>query len=118
MVKIIIIGFIAGLISGLFSTGGGMILVPAFLYLLKMKSVEARATSITCILTMVITSSIFYYQNKYIDWKIGFLCAIGGIIGGYVGTKFLKKIPEPILNIVFIVLILYVALYMLGIKFI
>ena len=30
------IGFIAGIISGLFSTGGGMILVPAFIYLLKM----------------------------------------------------------------------------------
>ena len=32
------IGFIAGIISGLFSTGGGMILVPAFIYLLKIKS--------------------------------------------------------------------------------
>ena len=36
MIKKIIIGLIAGIISGLFSTGGGMILVPSFIYLLKM----------------------------------------------------------------------------------
>ncbi len=41
------IGFIAGIISGLFSTGGGMILVPAFIYLLKkIKDIKARGTSI------------------------------------------------------------------------
>ena len=41
MLKIIMIGIIAGIISGLFSTGGGMILVPAFIYILKLN--EKRA---------------------------------------------------------------------------
>ena len=60
----IAIGIIAGFISGLFSTGGGLILVPAFTYLLKLKSVEARATSIMCILPMVLTTSFFYARNN------------------------------------------------------
>ena len=64
MLKKIIIGMIAGLISGIFSTGGGMILVPALIYILKMDNVKARATSITCILPMVITSSIFYARSN------------------------------------------------------
>ena len=46
MLKKIIIGITAGIISGLFSTGGGMILVPAFLYVLKISEKKARATSI------------------------------------------------------------------------
>ena len=89
----IIIGFIAGIISGLFATGGGMIIVPAFIYFLNMEDRKARATSIFCILPMVITSSFFYYKSDFIDWKISILCAIGGLIGGYIGAKLLKKIP-------------------------
>ena len=61
----VIIGTIAGIVSGLFSTGGGMILVPAFIYLLKIDDTKARGTSVFCILPMVIASSIFYYKNNY-----------------------------------------------------
>ena len=87
-----IIGFIAGIISGLFGTGGGMIIVPAFIYLLNMKDRNSRATSIFCILPMVITSSFFYYKGNYINWRISILCAIGGVIGGiaYLIYEFLK----------------------------
>ncbi len=107
------IGFIAGIISGLFSTGGGMILVPAFIYLLKIKDIKARGTSIFCILPMVLTSSFFYYKGHYINWKIAFLCALGGAIGGYIGTRLLKKLPEKILKSAFAIFLIYVAVRML-----
>lgn len=111
--KEIIIGLIAGFISGFFSTGGGLILVPSFIYLLKMDSQKSRGTSIFCILPMVITSSIFYYKEDYIDWNISILCAIGGAIGGYIGAKLLKKLPEKYLKIAFTVFLLYVSLKMI-----
>ena len=107
MFKKIIIGFSAGIISGLFASGGGMILVPAFMYLLKMEDVESRATSIICILPMVIASGIFYYKNNYIDWYLGITCAIGGIIGGIVGAKLLNKLPEIYLKIAFTIFLIY-----------
>lgn len=115
LIKEIVIGILAGFISGLFSTGGGLILVPAFSYLLNLDSVKARATSILCILPMVITTSFFYAKNNYIDWKIGILCAIGGIIGSYVGSKILTKIPNYILKIAFVIFLFYVAINMIGI---
>ncbi len=114
MLKKIIIGIIAGIVSGFFSTGGGMILVPAYIYILKLNEKESRATSIACILPMVIASSIFYAKNKYIDWKIGILCAIGGIIGGFLGSKFLNKIPDEILKTTFIIFLIYVGIRMIG----
>ena len=113
MIKKILIGLLAGFISGFFSTGGGMILVPAFLYLLKMPSQQARGTSVFCILPMVLTSSIFYYKSNYIDWKIGVLCATGGAIGGYIGAKLLKKLPEKFLKIAFTFFIIYVSFKMI-----
>lgn len=103
----VIIGSFAGIVSGLFASGGGMILVPAFIYVLKINEVEARATSVFCILPMVVTSGIFYYKNNYIDWYLGITCAIGGIIGGIVGAKLLNKLPEIYLKIAFTIFLIY-----------
>lgn len=113
MIKKIIIGMLAGLVSGLFSTGGGMILVPAFIHLLNLEDTKARGTSVFCILPMVLTSSFFYYQGNYIDWKVALLCAIGGSIGGYIGAKLLKKLPEKILKIAFTIFLVYVSFRMI-----
>ena len=113
MFKEIIIGLIAGFISGFFSTGGGLILVPSFIYLLNSEPQKARGTSIFCILPMVITSSFFYYKGNFVDWKISILCAIGGTIGGYFGAKLLKKLPEKYLKIAFTFFLIYVSFRML-----
>ena len=113
MIKKIIIGLLAGIICGLFGTGGGMILVPAFVYMLNIEPKRARATSLTCMLIMVIVSGIFYYKNNYIEWNTGLLCAIGGIVGGYLGAKILKKIPDYVLKIVFLFFIIYYSYRML-----
>lgn len=90
-----------------------MILVPAFIYVLKINPKMSRATSLCCMLAMVITSSIFYYKSNYINWSSGILCAIGGIAGGYIGAKILKKVPDYILKIVFVIFILYYSFRML-----
>lgn len=115
ILKKIFIGLFAGIISGLFSTGGGMILVPAFIYLINMKDTKARGTSVFCILPMVITSSFFYYKGNYIDWKLSLLCAMGGTIGGYIGAKLLKKLSPKILKIAFTIFLIYISFRMLTI---
>ena len=113
MWKKIVIGMLAGIVSGLFSTGGGMILVPAFMYWLRLDATKSRGTSLFCILPMVITSSFFYYKGNFVDWKISILCAIGGTIGGYFGAKLLKKLPEKYLKIAFTFFLIYVSFRML-----
>ncbi len=96
MIKKMIIGLLAGVVSGMFSTGGGMILVPAFIHLLNLDATKSRGTSVFCILPMVVTSSFFYYQGNFIDWKVAILCAIGGTIGGYCRCKIIKKIARKV----------------------
>lgn len=108
-----LIGLIAGIICGLFASGGGLILVPAFLYLLNMEDKKARGTAVFCILPMVVTSSIFYYKDNYINWKIGINCAIGGIIGGIIGAKLLKNIPTKYVRVLFTLFLFYVSIRML-----
>lgn len=113
MIKKVIIGLLAGVVSGLFSTGGGMILVPAFVHLLEVDDTKARGTSVFCILPMVVTSSFFYYKGNFIDWKIAFLCAMGGAIGGYIGAKLLKKLPKEVMKIAFTIFLAYVSYRMI-----
>ena len=113
MIKKISVGITAGIISGLFAAGGGMIVVPALIHVFKIEDAKARATSVFAILPMVIASGIFYYKNDYIDWNIGVKCAIGGIIGGAIGAKLLKKVSSKTLRILFIAFLLYTSIRMI-----
>ena len=112
-VKKIIIGLIAGIISGFFASGGGLILVPAFLYFFGLDEKKARGTSILAILPMVIVSGWIYYQHATVDWNRGIKCAIGGMIGGLVGAKLLKKTPAIWLQIAFLIFLWYTSWKML-----
>mgnify|MGYP002438666287 FL=1 len=113
MFRKILVGLIAGTISGLFAAGGGMIVVPALIHLFKIEDSKARATSVFAILPMVVVSGVFYYKNDYVDWNLGIKCAMGGIIGGIIGAKLLKKISTKTLRILFIVFLIYTSVKMI-----
>jgi len=107
--KKFLIGIIAGFICGVFSAGGGLILVPAFTHVLNLEDKKARATAVFCILPMVIASSFIYLKNNLIDWKVAIYCGIGGIFGGVIGAILLKKLPVKILKILFIIFLIYTS---------
>ena len=111
--KKILIGFLAGIICGMFTVGGGLILVPAFIYFLKLEPKKARATSVFCILPMVLVTSILYKKNNIINLTIGIKCAIGGIIGGILGASLLNKIPDKYVKIVFDLFLIYAGIKMI-----
>lgn len=105
--KKILVGFFTGLISGMFASGGGLILLPVLIHKLNLDEKKARATTIYCILPMVIASSFFYYKNNYFDFGIGIRCMIGGIIGGIIGVKLLEKISNKTLSKILILFLIY-----------
>lgn len=109
----IIIGFFAGIISGFFGAGGGLLIVPFITIILKENEVTARATSIMCIFFMVLVSSFFYSKQNAIDWNIAIRSSIGGIIGGYLGSKLLIKLNKNILKILFIIFLFYAGIKMI-----
>lgn len=111
--KEILIGIFAGIINGMFSIGGGLILVPAFTYILKKSEAMARATSLFCVLPFVILSGINFLTEKIIDWNLSIKCAIGGIIGGIIGAKLLKKLSPQFLKIIFSVFLIGISVKML-----
>ena len=93
--------------------GGGMILVPSLVSIIKLDEVKARATAITGILFMVIASSFFYFKADYIDLGLSLKCAMGGIIGGIIGSKLLIKMPKKYLNLFFLIFLFYSSFRMI-----
>ena len=106
-------GFIAGIISGFFGAGGGMILVPFMTLIMKDEEIKSRATTILCIFFMVIVSSFFYYKQDSVDWNVAIKCSIGGILGGIIGSKLLIKLDKKILKIFFVILLIYSGVKMI-----
>lgn len=102
-----LIGISVGIISGLFTSGGGLLLIPIFSHFLNLPEKQSRATTVFCILPMVIATAFFYQSNNFIDWKVGIQCAIGGIIGGFIGAKLLNILKPKYLKIIFAFFLLY-----------
>lgn len=111
--KLIAIGVVAGLINGLFGSGGGTIIVPSLVFLLNVKDNKAHATAIPIILPLSIISVTVYLLNNKIPFDVALLVASGGIAGGYVGAKILNKIPIKYLRKFFGSVIIYTAIRMI-----
>lgn len=111
--KLISIGLFTGFINGIFGSGGGIIVVPALIFLLNVEDHKAHATAISIILPLSIISSIIYFVNGSIPIKIATPVAIGGILGGYLGAKTLNKIPVNLLRKTFASVIIYTAIRMI-----
>lgn len=109
ILKCAIIGIIAGFITGFFSAGGGMLILPAIIYLFSLNEKKARGTTIFIILPMVLVAGFFYYRGESINFLLGIKCAIGGILGSFIGTRLLKKIPDKVLKLIFIFFLLYAS---------
>jgi len=96
-----LIGLFAGIISGFFGTGGGLIIHPALTSILKLDEYKARGTTLITVFPAVLVASVFYASYHYIDFNIAIKVMIGGGIGGYLGAKTMKKIPKFWLAITF-----------------
>lgn len=100
---------IGGVFSGTFGIGGGVIMVPLILWLLRYDQRRAGATSLAAILPTTIVGSVGYAAAGRIDLLAGALIAAGGIVGTIVGTRLLRSIPLGWLRWGFVGLLLLIA---------
>lgn len=97
----VLLGAAAGFCNGLFGGGGGMIIVPMLVYLMKTEPRRAHATAIFLILPMSVVSGLFYASFKAFEIKIGVPCLIGVVLGGAAGALLLSKISSKWIMIIF-----------------
>ncbi len=112
---LIVIGLIAGILSGMIGIGGGIIIVPALIYFLGLSQLNAQGTSIALMLPPIgILAAMNYYKAGALNIKYAIVISLAFIIGGYFGSKLsISYISEEQMKKVFGTILLFVSLKMI-----
>jgi len=116
---LILIGLFAGMMSGFIGIGGGVVMVPALVYLMGLSQHEAQGTSLILMLPPIgILAVMNYYKAGQLNIWYGVVIAFAFVIGGYFGSKIALKMSPSKVKLIFGVLMLYIAVKMIysGLK--
>jgi uncharacterized protein len=106
----LLIGLVVGAFSGVVGIGGGILFVPALVWLLGMDQYKAQGTSLGALLAPVgILAFIEYYRNGQADLRVALLLAVGFTVGGYFGAVVAVHLPEMWLRRIFAVTLVAVG---------
>jgi uncharacterized membrane protein YfcA len=113
-IALVALGGVTGLLSGLIGIGGGVILIPALVYIFKFTQHQAQGTTLAMmVLPIGIFAAYSYYKAGNVDVKVALLMAAGFIIGGYFGGRWVNLVPELLLTRVFGAFVILIGLKML-----
>ena len=105
------IGLFAGLLSGLFGIGGGIVIIPALLFFGKMGQQTATGTSLGSLLLPVgLLGALQYYRAGHVNVVASLLVALGLFVGAYFGAKFGLELNPTVVKRAFAVFLVLVAL--------
>lgn len=112
--KVLGYGFGTGAFSGFFGIGGGFLIVPGLIAATDMAMINAVGTSLVAVTAFGLTTAANYAFSGLVDWVLAGTFIVGGVIGGFFGTRLAKRLSGGgQLKTVFAVLIFVVAIYML-----
>jgi uncharacterized membrane protein YfcA len=116
MPAIVGLGLATGTMSGFFGIGGGFLIVPALMLATGMPIMNAVSSSLVAVTAFGMTTAASYAWSGLVSWALAGLFVAGGIAGGLAGTRAARHLAERrgALNVVFAVVIIAVALYMLA----
>jgi len=113
----ILLGLIAGIFSGLIGIGGGVIIVPALVFLFGLSQHRAQGTTLALLVPPIgLPAAWAYYRHGYTDLRIAMLVCAGFFVGGLLGAKVATSLSNAVLEKVFGVALLLIALRMIFTK--
>lgn len=114
MFAYIALGLTAGIFSGFIGVGGGVLIVPALVFIFKMSQHNAQGTTLALLVPPIgLMAAWTYYKEGYVDLKIAGLIAAGFFFGGLLGAKLSVNMSNDALQKVFGGIMLMIALKMI-----
>lgn len=119
MLGYLLLGAIAGLIAGIFGLGGGIVIVPTLIFTFTYLHFPADVlthlavgTSLTTILFTSLSAIYVHHKKLNINWPLALKLSIGMLFGGFIGAFVAEFIPGDLLQRIFAIYALTVALQM------
>jgi len=115
IVLMLSIGLFSGIASGIFGIGGGIIIVPALMYLARFSQHAAIGTSLAILLPPIgLMAVLEYYRNGNVDLKAAVLVAIAFMVGGWIGAHLANQlISSGVLKLLFGIFVLGIGVYLI-----
>ena len=104
-------GGVAGLTAGLFGVGGGVIMVPLQILLLNERIKLAIQTSLGAIVLTSLFNTLGHAVRGNVIWQAGLAVGLGGLVGAQLGTRFLPKLPDRTVSLIFRALMLCLSAF-------
>ncbi|OGC42039.1 permease [candidate division WOR-3 bacterium RBG_13_43_14] len=117
MVKIILfllLGLFTGTLSGIVGIGGGVIIIPALVFLFGFSQQQAQGTTLALLVPPIgFLAAYTYFKSGFVNLQVAALICIGFFVGGFVGSKIAVNLPNVILQKIFGAVVIIIGLYML-----
>jgi len=102
------IGIVSGAVAALCGVGGGVVMVPAFVFFLKLPHKTAVATSLAIIIPTALMATTQNARHGYVEWKVAAITAVSASIFAYFGAGWLKSMSNETLTRIFgIILVVF-----------
>ena len=105
-------GIGAGLLSGMFGLGGGIIIVPGLMFAFKMDQRRAHGTSLGGVFLISCASFLTYWKHDEVNWHIVLWLALGSVCGSLIGARLLATLSKRTLTISFIAVLVIAGVRM------
>ena len=114
MMMFVLLGLVTGTLSGLIGIGGGVIMVPALIFLFGFTIHQAQGTTLALLVPPIgILAAWTYYRQGYVDLPVAAYICLGFLAGGLLGAKIAVNIPSHLLEKIFGVALLLISLRMI-----
>ena len=99
--RVIAVGLAAGLLSGMFGVGGGILIVPGLMWVASMEQRRAHGTSLAAVLPIALFGLVTYVANDHVNVGAAVALIAGSLIGTLLGTAWLARAPKRTLSLAF-----------------
>ena len=111
---LLVLGLVAGILSGMVGIGGGIVIVPALVYFLGFSQHNAQGTVLFMFLFPIGILGVFnYWQGGHVDWKTACIMGMTFFVGSFLGSKFSIALDAQTVKRIFGMVILLISLKMI-----